>query len=93
MTNNKQNTGINPNNGVGTVVAAVAGAVIGAGIVAMGSEKNRKEAQEVVDKVKEKASTYMNDAQDQIDDGKAKLEKTAVVAKDSNQEVKKIWKK
>jgi hypothetical protein len=97
MTNHKQKTTVEDSGVVNTVVAAVTGTVVGvgvaAGIVAMKNDKNKAKAKEVIDEVKAKASAYMKTAQDQADDGKAKLEQTAAVAKDSKKEVKKIWQK
>ena len=98
MTDNKQKIKAESNGGVKTVIAAVTGAVVGAGVVAAGvvamrNDKNRDKAKEIIDDVKAKASTYMKPALDQIDDSKSKLKETTAVAKESNKEVKKIWQK
>ncbi len=71
MTNKKQN-GVNP------VAAAVAGAVVGAGVaiagaIALKDEKNRKKVQEVLKDTKDQASKHMKTMQ-----GEAK-EKTAEI--------------
>lgn len=95
---NKQIKSNDQKNASNTVIAAVTGAVVGAGVVvagamAMRNDKNRDKVKEVVDEVKAKASTYMKNAQDQVADSKTKLEQTADAAQKSNKEVKKIWKK
>lgn len=79
-----------------TVVAAVTGAIVGAGVVAAGivamrNNKNRAKAKEIVNKVKAKASDYMKTAKDQADDGKTKLKQTAAAAMESKKKVKKKW--
>jgi len=95
MIKNKQKIKTNSNNRASTVAAAVTGAVVGAGVVAAGvvAMRNRDKAREIIDEVKAKASTYMKTAQGQVDDSTSKLEQTAAVAKESNQELKKIWQK
>ncbi len=90
---NKQDTGVNP------VVAAAAGAIVGAGVavagaLALNDEKNRKKVKEVLENVKSKAQGYIDngeqheqdkksDLADKFELGKEKVKKTASSAKES----------
>lgn len=61
------------------VVAAVTGAVIGAGVAIAGAavmkdEKNREKAKKALNSVKGKAAEYIEDLQKQTQDQKAKAE-------------------
>ena len=98
MTDHNQKKGAGKG-GVNPVVAAVTGAVVGAGVaiagaVALKDEKNRKKVKEVLTNVKDQAVGYMEDMQKQTQDkksqieeklaeGKEKIEKVAKAAKDS----------
>lgn len=77
--------------GVNPIVAAVAGAVVGAGIavagVALSDEKNRKKVKIGVDKAKELTIEYMEGVQKKVQDKKheeeKKIEKIVSKAKSS----------
>ncbi|NCN06555.1 MAG: hypothetical protein GW946_01775 [Candidatus Pacebacteria bacterium] len=88
-----QSNSINP-----TVAATITGAAIGAGVVAAGvvamkNSTNQEKVKQVIDDVKAKASSYMRTAEEQVSNGKSKVEETKGVAHKSNQKVKKIWQK
>lgn len=80
MTNQIQNKHDNGINGINPVVAALAGAVAGAGVaiagaVALNDEKNRDKVKEVLNNAKKQATTYVEDVKDQIQDKKEEVEK------------------
>lgn len=94
MIDNKQKSKSAEKSAASTLAAAVTGAVVGAGVVAAGivamqNDKNRDKAKKIIDGVKAKASAYMKTAEDQVEEGKEKLDKTADVAKGSGKKVKK----
>lgn len=67
--------------GVNPVVAAVTGAVVGAGIVAAGAgavvlsdEENRKKIKKVINNVKDRAEDYLAGIEKQADDKKSEIE-------------------
>lgn len=77
---NKKHDNVNP------VVAAVTGAVIGAGVVVAGAvalkdEKNRKKVKEVFKNVKHQAMEYMEDMQKHAEDKKDEVEKNLLKGK------------
>lgn len=76
MANNKKNQQDQEKGGVNPVVAAVTGAVVGAGVaVALKDKKNREKVKEVLTNVKNQAIGYMEDMQQQSQAKKGKVEK------------------
>lgn len=77
---NKHDDGISP------AIAAVTGAVIGAGVavaaVAMQDEKNREKVKEVLSNVKDHAVGYVEDMQKQVEEKKGEVEEKLVEGKE-----------
>lgn len=74
------------------MVAAMAGAVVGAGVavagaIAMKDEKNRKKVKGIISGVKDQAMGYVKKAQKKAEEVKGTFEKTA---EDGKKEVKKL---
>lgn len=72
--------------GFNPVVAAVTGAVVGAGVaiagaVALKDKKNREKVKEVLTEVKDKATGFMEEMQKQAQDKKDEVEKNLLKAK------------
>ena len=88
---NDQHRKTNTQSGINPVAAVVAGAVVGAGIVAAGvamkDEKNREKVGAVLNDVKGKAVAYVEDLKSSADDTKQKAEGKFVEGKDA---VKKV---
>lgn len=89
---NKNKGGINP------VVAAVAGAVVGAGVgiagaVVLGDKKNREKINKVLNNVKDQAVDYVEGVQKQAEDKKSEIEKEFVKGKKITQKTVKDAKK
>ncbi len=65
--------------GVNSVVAAVTGVVVGAGVavagVVLNDEKNRDKIKEVLTNVKDQAVGYMENVQNEAEDKKGEVEK------------------
>ncbi|HSA83647.1 MAG TPA: hypothetical protein VLF20_02055 [Patescibacteria group bacterium] len=77
--------------GINPVVAAVTGAIVGAGVVVAGAnalknDKNRKKVKEVLSNVKDQAIEYIEDMQKQAQDKKGEVKEKLAGAK---KEVKK----
>lgn len=87
MTYNNQKKQNEGKNGINPVVAAVAGAVVGAGIavagVALADEKNREKVKEVVTKAKNQTIGYVEDMQKQAQAKKREGEEKVKIAVDS----------
>ncbi len=99
MTGQNKNKPDEKNNGISPVTAAVAGAVVGAGIavagaVALQDENNRVKVKKVLGNVKKQATDYVegvqkqvqekkNEIEEKITEGKEKIEKAAEAAKKS----------
>lgn len=77
-----------------SMILPIAGVVVGAAVMAVvTNHKNQERAQVLLEKVKDKASTYMKTAEDEVEVGKKKVAKTLDVVQDSDKKVAGIWKK
>lgn len=80
--------------GVNPVMAAVAGAVAAgvavAGAMIMADKKNQKKVKGVVTDIKNKAEHKVNQVEEMVNDGKDKVKKLEVIAKDAINEAKNI---
>ena len=78
-----------------SMILPVAGAIVGAAVmaVAVRNQKNQKRAKVLLEQVKNKASSYMKKAQEEVAEGKKKVDKTLDVVEDSDKKVAGIWKK
>ena len=80
---NDQKGGVNP------VAAAVVGAVVGAaavgvaGVAAMANDDSRKKVEKVIAKAKDNAADIKSDMEDKLAEGKEKVKKVTVSAKDA----------
>jgi gas vesicle protein len=88
MKKTTQNKEVNNKKGVSSVMTAVAGAVVGAGIAVVGAivvaNKNNQR------KVKEVANNIKNQVEDKKDQVEGKMKKLEVIAKNAIDKVKKI---
>lgn len=79
MTDQKQKKHNVGNVGLNPMVAAVAGAVVGAGVtvaaVVLKDEKNREKIKEVLTNVKEDTTDYIDDVKSRVHDMKGAAEK------------------
>jgi len=92
MKDNNQKGGVNP------VMAAVAGAVVGAGVAVAGAmvledKKNREKVKKVFTDVKNQAIDYVEDMQKQIRDKRDGIEEKITDGKNKVQKVTKSVKK
>ena len=84
----------NEKNTAASMVLPVAGVIVGAAVMAaVSNRKNQKQAQVLLEKVKNKASSYMKTAQEEAEVGKKKVVKTLGVVQDTDKKVTGIWKK
>ncbi|PIY80379.1 MAG: hypothetical protein COY80_03240 [Candidatus Pacebacteria bacterium CG_4_10_14_0_8_um_filter_42_14] len=84
----------NEKNTAASMVLPVAGVIVGAAVMAaVSNRKNQKQAQVLLEKVKNKASSYMKTAQEEAEVGKKKVVKTLGVVQDTDKKVTSIWKK
>jgi len=91
MTNNTKG---NEKNTTASMILPVTGVIVGAAVMAVVSNhQNQKKAQVILDQVKEKASSYMKVAKNEVKEGKKKVDKTLDVVEDSDKKVAGIWKK
>ena len=89
---NKQGDGVSP------VVAAVAGAVVGAGVavagaIALSNENNQAKLKGAYTNIKNKVMGVEGKAEVKLAEGKEKATKTAKTVTKANDEVKGIWQK
>lgn len=80
------------------VLAAVAGAVVGAGaviasVIAMKDKGNQKKVNDLMSNAKDAVRSYKKEAANQVDDGRATIKKVANQAIDKAEKVTKSAKK
>jgi uncharacterized membrane-anchored protein YhcB (DUF1043 family) len=76
------------------IALSVAGVVVGAAVMAtVSNHKNQEQAQKMLEKVKDKASSYMNTSREAVEDGKKKVDATISLIQESNKKIPGIWKK
>lgn len=86
------------NGGVSTMAAAVAGAVVGAGMavagaIALSNEKNQEKLKGAFNDAKNKVMGLGDKVEEKVLEGKSKAAKTEKTVLAAKKEVKNIWKK
>lgn len=95
MTDHKKSEQNESGTGVGTVIAAVTGVVVGAGVavagaVALSDKKNREKIKHVFTDVKNQAVGYIDGLQKKTQNEKGKVKKIVKIVNKAKKEIKSV---